>query len=651
MCLLSHTSCKKQSPEWIFLFSPQDARKVLWGRVMLQWRVLHWLVGAVALVLPSAAVSQVQVNQNFVSQGPAPAFGPIGVSRSADAPPNGNVTGAIGPVIIDPLDANRFFIGTVGGGIWSTTNGGMAWTPLTDKQATLSISSLAFDPTDPNRNTLIAGTGLTANGTVCLRGPCFFTGSGGLRNGLLYSNDGGSTWTSLGAAALGGQTVDAVAARGNVLLAGTFEESNLARAVPAQRRVGGLYRSADGGATFTLISGTGGLPTGPVNSIVGDPNNSNRIYAAVSSPGAATNAQTALFVSNDAGVNWTPVFGAAQSGGTISAADQTVLKVASAPGGALAGGVVDLATRRVTGLFWSGNSGASWTALAVPALNNGNQAPINFAITIDPQQTNQVYISGDRIPAAPFTVTAFRIDALNSPGTATSITDQNTANGSTVHSDSRSLTFDANGRLVLTSDGGIYTRTNPGSDAGAWSSLNGNVSVFQPYAVGYDAVGKRLIAAAQDNGVAIQSSRNNLLWNLVHLGDGINAFVNDVTLAGAGQTAFYNNSQNLGSMRRIVLDAQGNQIRPNTAGPNVGANVTCNGGNPCDTQVAGTRFKSPWVNNRIDPTRMALGGDNVYVTQDTLTGAQGPTVAAVDLTLTNLGPTIFPVTTIAYGTR
>jgi autotransporter-associated beta strand protein len=101
------------------------------------------------------------------------------------------------------------------------------------------------------------------------------------------------------------------------------------------------------------------------------------------------------------------------------------------------------------------------------------------------------------------------------------------------------------------------------------------------------------------------------------------------------------------------LDAQGNQISPNTADPTValGANVTCNGGNPCDTQVAGVGFSSPWVNNRVDPTRMALGGDNVYVTQDTLTGAQGPTVAAVDLTLTDLGPTGSFVTKIAYGTR
>jgi hypothetical protein len=309
---------------------------------VLKFRLLHWLATAVALVLPSAAVSQVQVNQNFVTQGPAPAFGPTGVSRSADAPPDGNVTGAIGPVIADPLNPNRFFIGTVGGGIWTTTNGGANWTPLTDKQATLSISSLTFDPTDPNRNTLIAGTGLTANGTVCSEGPCFFCQAACGMD--CYTRRMAATrGPHSGPQPWGGQTVDAVAARGNVLLAGTFEESLFASA--AQRRVGGLYRSADGGVTFTLVSGTGGLPTGPVNSIVGDPNNSNRIYAAVSSPSAATNLQTALFVSNDAGVNWIQVFGAGQSNGSISAASQTVLKVASAPGGALAVGVVDLTTR------------------------------------------------------------------------------------------------------------------------------------------------------------------------------------------------------------------------------------------------------------------------------------------------------------------
>jgi hypothetical protein len=247
-------------------------------------------------------------------------------------------------VVADPLDANTLFVGTPAGGIWKTTNGGTTWTPLTDKQASLSIASLAYDPTDPTRNTLIAGTGLTANGTVCATGPCFFTGSGGLRNGLLYSQDGGNTWTSLGAATLANQSVVGVAARGNVMVAGTFEIS----ALGGNTNTGALFRSANGGATFTQISGAAGtgLPNGPVSSIVGDPNNPNRLYAAVTAPNAAGNASTALFVSNDIGATWTQVFGMAQAGGLISPAFQTVLKVASAPGGALAVGVVGYFTIR-----------------------------------------------------------------------------------------------------------------------------------------------------------------------------------------------------------------------------------------------------------------------------------------------------------------
>jgi outer membrane autotransporter protein len=577
--------------------------------------------------------------------------GPTNTVQSGDAPPNGGVAGAVGPVVADAVNASRFFVGTPGGGIWGTTDGGATWTPLTDKQASLSIASLAFDPTDANRNTLIAGTGLTANGTVCATGSCFFTGSGGLRNGVLYSQDGGATWSSLGGATLAGQTVDAVAARGSILVAGTFEPSFAAGGLGLQR-AGGLYRSIDGGATFTLVSGVGGtgLPTGAVSSIVGDPNNQTRLFAAVTTPTTGTNANTALYVSNDTGANWTQVFGAAQSNGTIQAGTQTVLKVASGPGGALAVGVVDLSTGKVTGLFWSGNSGTSWTTLTVPNVNPGGQAPVNFAIAIDPNNTNLVYVSGDGTGVSPFTVSAFRIDRTV-PGTATSITGANTANGSTVHADSRAITFDANGRMIFTSDGTIYARTNPQDNTGAWTRLSGNLSAFETARVAYDAVGKRLMVAAQDNGVTIQSARNSLTWNATHGADGINAFINDVTLAGAGRSAFYGNTQGLGNLARIVLDAQGNQISPNTAGFGVGAAVTCNT-IACSTAVAGSWFSSPWVNNRIDPTRMALAGTSVYVTQDTLTGAQAPGVNTVDLTLTNIGNTGGnSVTKIAYGTR
>src|SRR5262245_15057725 len=184
------------------------------------FRPLRWLVIATAFALPTTSFAQLQINQTFVPQGPSPVFGPTNNVQSGDDPPNGNVVGAVGPVVTDPLDANTLFVGTPWGGIWKTSNGGASWKPLTDKQASLSIASLAFDPTDPTRNTLIAGTGLTANGSVC-PSVCF-TGSGGLRNGLLYTQDGGNTWTSLGATTFANQSVVGVAARGNLIVAGTY---------------------------------------------------------------------------------------------------------------------------------------------------------------------------------------------------------------------------------------------------------------------------------------------------------------------------------------------------------------------------------------------------------------------------------------------
>ena len=60
---------------------------------------------------------------------------------------------------------------------------------------------------------------------------------------------------------------------------------------------------------------------------------------------------------------------------------------------------MDLSTRQTTGLFWSGNSGTAWTQLPTPALNDGvMQAPLNFAIAIDPKNKNLVYVTGDGIP-------------------------------------------------------------------------------------------------------------------------------------------------------------------------------------------------------------------------------------------------------------
>src|SRR5262245_18354607 len=49
-----------------------------------------------------------------------------------------------------PSEPNTYYFGAVGGGVWKTTNGGMSWTPLFDKEAVSSIGSIAVSDSDPN---------------------------------------------------------------------------------------------------------------------------------------------------------------------------------------------------------------------------------------------------------------------------------------------------------------------------------------------------------------------------------------------------------------------------------------------------------------------------------------------------------------------
>lgn len=45
---------------------------------------LRGFVIAAAIALPTAAVAQLQVNQNFLTQGPSPSFGPTFTVQSGD---------------------------------------------------------------------------------------------------------------------------------------------------------------------------------------------------------------------------------------------------------------------------------------------------------------------------------------------------------------------------------------------------------------------------------------------------------------------------------------------------------------------------------------------------------------------------------------
>ena len=282
---------------------------------------------------------------------------------------------------------------------------------------------------------------------------------------------------------------------------------------------------------------------------------------------------------------------------------------------------------------------------------------MNLHIAIDPKNANAVYLAGDAYqtcekepPASLCTLKAFRVNynPSSKSSTATSLTiegtfDQDFLNANTVHSDLRAMAFDAAGNLILASDGGIYLRHNPLGN-GTWQGLNGNLSVFEPNVTAFDANSKLLAVAAQDNGISLQSAPGKPLFEPINGGDGVNVAINDKTLARAGLSAIYSTTQELGGLSRIIINAQGEVV-----GPAFGASIECNG-EKCDvfTNAKDNNFFAPFVLNRIDTTRIAIGGaTDVYVTRDPLTRIKK--AKTVNLVLTDLGTTAGP-SIISYGT-
>src|SRR4051812_25056016 len=56
-------------------------------------------------------------------------------------------------------DPTTFYFGSVGGGVWKTTNAGTTWNPIFDGQRIASIGAIAVAPS--NANVVYVGTGET----------------------------------------------------------------------------------------------------------------------------------------------------------------------------------------------------------------------------------------------------------------------------------------------------------------------------------------------------------------------------------------------------------------------------------------------------------------------------------------------------------
>jgi hypothetical protein len=197
----------------------------------------------------------------WVTVGPSQALYPATEFRSSFSyVPNAYLaSGRATAIAIDPNCAQgncRLWVYAAGGGVWRTKNalsGQPNWQYLSGDFGIQSGSSLVLDPNDPTGNTIYAGTG-EANAS----------GDSAAGVGLYKSTDGGETWTGpLGAGAFAGRAIGSIAVepgspstiyaattRG---VAGVSSVSGGAISLIPGAAAWGLYKSTDGGATWTFL--------------------------------------------------------------------------------------------------------------------------------------------------------------------------------------------------------------------------------------------------------------------------------------------------------------------------------------------------------------------------------------------------------------
>jgi len=403
------------------------------------------------------------------------------------------------------VDGNTYYAGAADGGVWKSTDRGVTWHSIWDKQKTLSIGALLVT----SDHALWVGTGEANTSSDSYAGV-----------GVYRSTNGGKTFSRVG----GSELVDRTSFR--------LRDDGYGHVYAATNQ--GLYRHSS-----TSSQGSWGLVLKPDPNPTGSPYNTSFITDVAIRPG--THGKSVLAVL--AWRNGTPYNGFYLSNtgggagsyskitpsGDVNASDigRTTLQYAAdgsrlyaiiqAPSLLLAH-----ADTNLQGVFvsTSGNPAGPYTKIADSAklgasgsaLQNmagyhvGIQSWYNQALIVDPKNPLSIYVSLEEV----FKST----DGGATFSTASPYWNYGLACGTacpkTTHPDQHALALTKDNQVVIANDGGVYRRPTSKVGYGGWTNLNTTLRTLQYYdaAAGRAGTGYTYWGGLQDNGTSALFPQN-----------------------------------------------------------------------------------------------------------------------------------------------
>ncbi len=413
----------------------------------------------------------------------------------------GPINGRVNALAYDPNNAQIIYAAGAQGGVWKSTNSGANWTWLSASWNQLGVNQIVVDPT--NSATIYACLG-DYHG--------YLAGS----YGIMKSTEGGVTWTEIASASLGQVGVAKLLidpTNSQTLIAGTGDVGHY----------GFLYRSTDGGQTWTILQVGGTDFLWPALAASVPSNGAVRFYAVAAGIATSTGVSSRVYSSDDHGQTWKLLASPISKDGSIHYA----YCVATSPTNPNAVYVLDSENTR---LITSTNKGATWTD------QSGNLPLGSNSYNFSQSYYDYHLECGNRVVGTTNTDILFlgQIDLTESVDGGNSWTSIGgptyDLNGNAIsHNDQHCLAVcPTNPNLaVFSNDGGVYSLSyNSATGRNAVSPLNRYLGNTMFYKVAFHPSNANImLGGTQDNATPI--SRGDLAnWLNVAGGDGGGCAIN-----------------------------------------------------------------------------------------------------------------------------